>query len=160
MGEASVVQSLTPKEVKMTHKVLIWLVFLQFSSKLLFFFCWKLFDVSFHQNIFEKLRMIEIGPRGRWKRSSIFQMSHPSKKSMHPKANEQKKKKTICEIFHQKKIQKVLMKIEEMADVFLNSANFASHAFLTLAQPSGYALNLKALIKVSKVGQRSQLSMK
>ena len=41
--------------------------------------------------------------------------------------------------------------IEEMADVFLNSANFASHAFLTLAPPSGYALNLKALIKVSKV---------
>ena len=50
-----------------------------------------------------------------------------------------------------KKIQKVLMKIEEMADVFLNSANFASHAFFTLVPPSGYALNLKALIKVSKV---------
>jgi hypothetical protein len=43
------------------------------------------------------------------------------------------------------------MKIEEMADVFLNSANFAPHALLTLAQPSGYALNLKALIKVLKV---------
>ena len=50
------------------------------------------------------------------------------------------------------------MKIEEMADVFLNSANFASHAFLTLAPPSGYALNLKALIKVSKVSWTSQLS--
>ena len=37
------------------------------------------------------------------------------------------------------------MKIEEMADVFLNSANFASHAFLTLVPPSGYALNLKAM---------------
>ena len=70
---------------------------------------------------------------------------------MHPQANKQKKKKTICKIFHQKKIQKVLMKIEEMADVFLNSVNFASHAFLTLAPPIGYALNLKALIKVSKV---------
>ena len=58
----------------------------------------------------------------------------------------------ICTgFFHQKKIQKVLMKIEEMADVFLNSANFAPHAFLTLAAPSGYALNLKVLIKVSKV---------
>ena len=57
-----------------------------------------------------------------------------------------------------KKIQKVLMKIEEMADVFLNSANVASHAFLTLAPPSGYALNLKALIKVSKVSWTSQLS--
>ena len=79
-------------------------------------------------------------------------MSHPSKKSMHPKANEkERKKKTICEIFHQKKIQKVLMKIEELADVFLKSANLASHAFLTFAPPSRYALNLKALINVSKV---------
>ena len=43
--------------------------------------------------------------------------------------------------------QKVLMRIEVMADVFLNSANFASHAFLTLAPPSSYALNLKSLIK-------------
>ena len=49
-----------------------------------------------------------------------------------------------------KKIQKVLVKIEEMADIFLNLANFASHAFLTLAPASGYALKLKALIKVSK----------
>ena len=49
------------------------------------------------------------------------------------------------------KNQKVLMKIEDMEDVFLNSANFVSHALLTLALPSGYALNLKASIKVSKV---------
>ena len=49
------------------------------------------------------------------------------------------------------KNHKVLMKIEEMMDVFLNSANFAKHTFLTLAPPSNYALNLKALIKVSKV---------
>ena len=41
--------------------------------------------------------------------------------------------------------------IEEMEDVFLNSANFAKHTFSTLASPSGYALNLKVLIKVSKV---------
>ena len=67
------------------------------------------------------------------------------------KANDLGKKKMICEIFHQEKIQKVLMKIEEMAEVFLNLANFASHALLTLAPPSGYTLNLKALIKVSKV---------
>ena len=53
--------------------------------------------------------------------------------------------------FTRKKIQKVLRKIEEMEDVFLNSANFATHTFLTLAPPSRYALNLKALIKVSKV---------
>ena len=50
------------------------------------------------------------------------------------------------------------MKIEEMADVFLNSTNFASHAFLTLAPPSGYALILKALIKVSKVSWTYQPS--
>ena len=43
------------------------------------------------------------------------------------------------------------MKIDEMVDVFLNSANFVQHALLTLAPPSGYALNLKALIEVSKV---------
>ena len=43
------------------------------------------------------------------------------------------------------------MKIEEMADVFLNLANFAPHALLTLAPPSSHALNLNALIKVSKV---------
>jgi hypothetical protein len=65
---------------------------------------------------------------------------------MLPKANDQRKKKTICQIFHQKKIQKVLMTIKEMVAVFLNWANFAPHAFLTLAPPSGYALSLKALI--------------
>ena len=69
---------------------------------------------------------------------------------MLPKGNNRRKKNTICQIFHQKN-QKVLMKIKEMADVFLNSANFAPQAFLTLAPPSGYALNLKSLIKVSKV---------
>ena len=57
----------------------------------------------------------------------------------------------ICQFFHQKKNQKVLIKIEEMADIFLNLANFVPHALLSLAPPSGYALNLKALIKVSKV---------
>ena len=137
----------------------IWRVFLQFSSKLLkFFFDESCLISAFTKIFFGKLRMLKVGPRGRWKRASIFQASHPSKKSMLPKANDQRKQKTICQIFHQKKIQKVLMKIEEMADVFLNSANFAPHAFLTLAPPSGYALNLKVLIKVSKVSWRSQLS--
>ena len=50
------------------------------------------------------------------------------------------------------------MKIEEMVDVFLNSSNFAKYTFLTLVPPSGYALNLKTLIKVSKVSWTSQLS--
>ena len=43
-----------------------------------------------------------------------------------------------------------MMEVEEMADVFLNSANYAPHALLTLGTPSGYALNPKAMIKVSK----------
>ena len=50
------------------------------------------------------------------------------------------------------------MTIEEIADVFLNSTNFAKHTFSTLAPPSDYVLNLKALIKVSKVSWTSQLS--
>ena len=37
------------------------------------------------------------------------------------------------------------MKIEEMADVFLNLANFAPHALSNLTWPSSYALNLKAI---------------
>ena len=49
------------------------------------------------------------------------------------------------------KKMKLLMKINEMADVFLNSANYARHTLLTFASSSGYTLNLKALIKVSKV---------
>ena len=52
------------------------------------------------------------------------------------------------------------MKIEEMADVFLISANFPPHAFLTLVPPSGYALNLKALIKVSKLAEHFSFHMK
>jgi hypothetical protein len=69
---------------------------------------------------------------------------------MLPKGNDQKKTGRFVRL-SQKPNQKVLMKIEEMADVFLNSANFAPHAFLNLAPTSVYALNLKALIKVSKV---------
>ena len=52
------------------------------------------------------------------------------------------------------------MKIEEMADVFITSANFGSHALLILLPPSGSALNLKAMIKVSKVSWTSKLSYK
>ena len=43
------------------------------------------------------------------------------------------------------------MKIDKMSDVFTNSTNFSQHNFFTLAPPSSYALNLKALNKVSKV---------
>ena len=44
-----------------------------------------------------------------------------------------------------------LRKIEEMTNVYLNSTNFAKHTFLTLVPSSGYSLNLKTLIKLSKV---------
>ena len=47
------------------------------------------------------------------------------------------------------------MKIKEMVEVFLNSANFAPYVILTLAPPNGYALNLKSLIEVSKVSWSS-----
>ena len=50
------------------------------------------------------------------------------------------------------------MKIKELADVFLNLTTFGPHAILTLAPSSGYALNLKALMKVSNVCLTSQLS--
>ena len=49
------------------------------------------------------------------------------------------------------------MKIEEMTDVFLNSANFAPHTILNLVPTSGYALKLNVLIKVSEVSGTSQL---
>ena len=68
------------------------------------------------------------------------------------------KKTQFVRSFTKKNFRKFFIKIEEMADIFLNSANFAKHTFSTLAQPSGYALNLKALIKVSKVSLTSWLS--
>ena len=43
------------------------------------------------------------------------------------------------------------MQVDEMADFFLNLANFAQHAFFDLMPPSSYTLNLKTLTKVSKV---------
>ena len=93
-----------------------------------------------------------------WKMSLIFQISHPSQKSMFSNALSLSKKNPICQIFHQKTFQKVLMEIEEMADVFLNSSNFAKQTCLTLLPPSGDALNLKALINLSEVIWTSQLS--
>ena len=76
-------RSLNPKKpgggVESTHRMQISLVFLQFSSKLLKFFFDESCGISaFTKIFFEKLGIIEIGARGRWKRSSIFQVSHPS----------------------------------------------------------------------------------
>ena len=61
-------------------------------------------------------------------------------KEMAPKSYDQiKKKESDLPDLSQKKIQKVLMKFDEMGDVFLNLANFAN------------LLNLKTLTEVSKV---------
>ena len=40
------------------------------------------------------------------------------------------KKNLICQIFPKKEIQKVLIKIDEMADVFTSLAYFEQHTFL------------------------------
>ena len=42
-----------------------------------------------------------------------------------------------------KKIQKVLMKIDKMADVFLNSADFRQHASFYLAPLRSYTMKLQ-----------------
>ena len=110
------------------------LVLLQFSSKLLKFFLLKA-DIKRH---FLKLLPIY----------------------MLPKVMIRKKRTWFFQIFHQQKFQQVLMKIDKMADFFLNSANFAQHALLTLVPPSGYTFQPKALIKVTKVSWTSQLSYK
>ena len=52
------------------------------------------------------------------------------------------KKNPICQIFHQKSFT-VWMRIDEIADVFLNSTNFSQHTLLTLTSPS--TLNSKSI---------------
>ena len=47
--------------------------------------------------------------------------------------------------------QKKLMKIDKVKVVSSKFANFATYAFFTLAPPSSYTLNLKALTEVLKV---------
>ena len=53
-------------------------------------------------------------------------------KNYTPKSYDQMKKKSRFVRSFTKKIQKVLMKIEEMVDVFLNAANFAPHALFLI----------------------------
>ena len=61
-----------------------------------------------------------------------------------------KKEPDLSDLLPKKDLQS-FDEIEEMANVFLNLAKFVKLTFLTLAPPSGYALSLKASIKVSKV---------
>ena len=79
-----------------------------------------------------------------------------AKKVRYQKLTIRRKRNLFVSDLLPKKFQKVLMKIEEIANVFLNSANFALHVLFTLAPPSGYALNLKTLIKLSKVSWSSK----
>ena len=67
------------------HRLQIWRVFLQFSSKLLkFFFDESCLISAFTKNFFGKLTMLKVGPRGRCKRSSTLQTFHHSKKKYAP----------------------------------------------------------------------------
>ena len=73
-------------------------------------------------------------------------MIHPSQEKYAPKIMIWWKKNLIRQIFH-KKNQKVLIKIDEMADVFLNLANIVQNALLTFSMPpTSYTLNLNQSI--------------
>ena len=98
---------------------------------------------SFSDIVANLLRIIEICHRGCWKWSFIFWMSLHSQKHMLPKAMIRWKKNLIFKIIHEKKNQKVLMKIDEMEDIFLNLANLAQHTFFTLMRPCRLAAILK-----------------
>ena len=43
------------------------------------------------------------------------------------------------------------MKVDKMAGVFINLANFAQHTLLGLAPPSGYTLHQKVLITLAQI---------
>ena len=96
---------------------------------------------------------------GCWSWSSVFQTTYPSqKKTCSQNLWSEKEKKLNLKIFHQKKIQKVLIKVDEIAEVFLNLSNFVQDTIFTLAPPSRCTLNLKQLTKVTKVSWSFQLS--
>ena len=63
--------------------------------------------------------MTETGPRGAERGHPFFRRCISAKKKEAPKTNNQREKKMVCQIFH-KKNQKVLMKIQEMVEVYLN----------------------------------------
>ena len=63
---------------------------------------------------------------------------HPSKKRFAWKTYGQIKKEPHLSDLSPNKIKNVLMKIDKMADVFLNLINSVQHALLTLVPPSSY----------------------
>ena len=104
---------------------------------------------AFIKRFFGKLRTIEIchpNKKSSCQESIIYHIKRICSRKLTIKVKGRRYIRSFT-----KKIQKVLMKIEEMANVFLNSTNFAKHAFLNLVTPISFALNLKALIKFSKV---------
>ena len=99
---------------RLVHRVQIRLVFLQFSSKLLK----KFFGESCLMSAFTKIFFWEVEddknrPRGRWKRSSIFQMSHPSQKVCSQMIWACQKKFRFVRSFTKKKFRKFWWKLKK-----------------------------------------------
>ena len=61
------------------------------------------------------------------------------------------KQKTDLSELSPKKIQKVLMEIDKMADVYLSRLIFGHMTFLNFAPPSIYTLNLRTLKRCQKL---------
>ena len=97
------------------------------------------YALNFHQNFSNfylvKAVRFQLSPK-------IFGKVWGAKRS-HPFFSHRILAKKICsQKLSPKENQKVLMKIEEMVDVFLNLDNFVKHTLSPLAPPSGYALNI------------------
>ena len=81
----------------------------------------------------------------------IFWTLHSRQKIILPKFKIKLTKNPDFLDFSPKGFQKVLMKIDKLENVFLNSTNFWQLVFFTLVPPCSYTLNLKTLTKVSKI---------
>ena len=136
-----------------TDKACFPLIFIKPSQ---IFFWWKLFDVR----KFKKLGIIEIDHRGCWKRTSIFQalkevihflgfVSLPKKYA--PKSYNQMKKELDSPKKNSENFDENWRNVWCFIGQFLVTCTFDFSS-------SVYALNLKGLVKVSKVSWTSQLS--
>ena len=113
-------------------------IFIKTSQKFFVGSCWI---SAFTQKIFGKLRVLEVCPRRRCKRSSILAI----KICLQRLTN--KRKRRFAKSFT-KNNQEILMKIEEMADVFLNSTNFDFSATQQLCfEPKGVDIMCKTFAK-------------
>ena len=106
-------------KIDTAHRVRIWHVFLQFSSKLLrLFFGESCLMSDFTKNVFEKLREIEIFQRVCWRLSSIFQASHPSQKKCSPKLWSDKERIEFIISFTKKSFKKFWWKLKKWQTFF------------------------------------------